>query len=179
MEEKVKVSQDVLYQYLQEHGVIVSMLQKKMGVSKGLVDACFRHDLNRHGKPMKFSANALALLNAAVAEVADELRGCLLHFGSPQAFTNQRGTTYDPALVEGFRRIGEYVKLRGLTARVLGWNKAKSEGTLSVKSAPMYGRISQADADRVNAELLAMAGVLGSYEVVADEGTAADDESNI
>ena len=168
MEQKVQISQDTLYQFLQDRNLIVSVIGKKTGIGNGLLMGCFHHNLNRHGKPLSFSAANIVRINTAIWQIAEELRGCLLTFGSDQTFTNQRGTTYDPALVAGFRKIGEYLKLRGLTERILGWNKAKCEGTLNVKSSPMYGRISQADADRINAELLSVAGVLSSYEVVAD-----------
>ena len=168
--DKIKVTQDTLYQYLTEHTMTISLLAVKMQVSEGILYGCFRHSPNRYGQPLKFSATNLKKLNAAIGEIADELRGSLLTFGSPQAFTNQRGATYDPALVEPIKNgITRYFKLKGLTERVLGWNKAKCEGTISTKSSPMYGRISKADMDRLNAELLSVAAVLGSYEIVPEE----------
>lgn len=171
--DKIKVSQDTLYQYLTEHNLTISVFARKMGVSDGIVHGCFHHDLNRHGQPLKFSAANIERLNVALTEVADELRKCILIFGGPETFTNQRGTTYDPGLATSIRNgASRYFKIIGLTERLLGWNKAKSNTTLSVKSSPMYGRITKADADRINAELLSVAGVLSSYEVVADESPA-------
>ena len=174
MKQKVQISQDTLYQFLKDRNLIVSLIGKKTGIGNGLLVGCFHHNLNRLGKPLSFSVANIERINTAIWQIAEELRGCLLTFGSEQTFTNQRGTTYDPALVDGFKRIGEYLKLRGLTERILGWNKAKCEGTLNVKSSPMYGRISQSDSDRINAELLAVAGVLSSYEVVADGRSDSD-----
>ncbi|MDK7740654.1 hypothetical protein QP561_10480, partial [Veillonella nakazawae] len=41
--------------------------------------------------------------------------------------------------------------------------------TLSAPSSKIYGNITRGDADRLNAELLSVAGVLSSHEVVADD----------
>lgn len=56
-----------------------------------------------------------------------------------------------------------------MTERLLGWNRAKCDFTLSAPNSKIYGYITREDADRLNAELLAVAGVLSSYEVVADD----------
>lgn len=53
--------------------------------------------------------------------------------------------------------------------RVLGWNTGKYNQTLFVPKSKVYCNISKGDVDRLNAELLAVAGVLSSYEVVADD----------
>ena len=167
--EKVQISQDALYQFLTEHNMTIGLLAVKMGVSEGIVYGCFRHSLNRLGQPLKFSRANVEKLNQAISTIADELRQSVLTFGSDQKFTNQRGTTYDPALAEPIRHgISRYFNLKRMTERVLGWNKAKCEGTVCTKSSPMYGRVSQEDADRLNAELLSVAGVLSSYEVVTE-----------
>lgn len=168
--EKIKVSQDFLYNYLTEHNFIISSLGEMMGVSDCVVRACFLHTPNRHGKPQKFSASNIERLNEALTLVANKLRGCLLTFGSDQTYTNQRGTTYDPALVEQIKNgMNKYFKLRGLLERILGWNVTKCRTTLSIIKSPVYGNITREDADRINTELLAVAGVLSSYEVVADD----------
>ena len=172
--DKIKVSQDFLYEYLNEHSFIVSALAEPMGVSESVIRGCFRHDLNRHGKPMKFSAPNIERMNQALELVANDLRDGLLIFGSERTFTNQRGTTYDPALVDAIKNgVAKYFKLKGLTERVLGWNKSKCDITLAVKNSPMYGRVTKEDADRINAELLSVAGVLSSYEVVTDVDNSA------
>ena len=168
--EKIKVSQDFLYDYLTEHNFTISSLGDLMGVSDSVVRACFLHTPNRHGKPQKFSASNIQRLNEALEQVANELRGCLLTFGSNQTYTNLHGSTYDPALVEQIKNgMNKYFKLRGLLNRILGWNVTKCRTTLSIIKSPVYGNITRDDADRINAELLAVAGVLSSYEVVPDE----------
>jgi hypothetical protein len=169
--EKIKVSQDFLYDYLTEHNFIISSIGGMMGISDSVVRACFLHTPNRHGKPQKFSASNIQRLNDTLGLVANELRGCLLTFGSNQTFTNQRGTTYDPTVVDQIKNgMNKYFKLRGLLNRLLGWNITKCRTTLSIIKSPVYGNITREDVDRINAELLAVAGVLSSYEVVAEDG---------
>lgn len=58
-----------------------------------------------------------------------------------------------------------------MTERLLGWNRAKWDFTLSSPNSKIYGNMTREDADRLNAELLAVAGILSSYEVVADDDT--------
>ncbi len=169
--EKVKVSQDYLYEFLKEHNMTIAMIAKKMGASESIVRNSFQRNPNRHGNAMCFSAANLLKLNSALEEIADELRESVVAFGSDQMFTNQRGTTYDPGTLPGLQRVGEYFNMKALTERLLGWNKTKRDITLSVKSSPMYGRVTQADVNLINTELLAVAGVLSSYQVVADEAT--------
>lgn len=167
--QKVKVSQDFLYKYLVEHDFILSVLNKRMGVSNGILMGCFRHGLNAQGKPMSFSAANIEKMNKALPQIAEELRGCLLTFGSEQVLTTMRKTTYDPALVEPLReKLGNYFKIKGFTERVLGWSAKKREQVLVSPSSKIYGHVSQDDVNRINAELLAVVGVLSSYEVVAD-----------
>lgn len=173
--EKVKVSQDFLYEYLTQHNFTITMIAKRMGSSEGVVRSCFRHNLNRHGKPLSFSAVNVKKLNDALENISNELREGLIIFGSDQAFTNQRGTIYDPGTLPAIQRIGEYFNMKGLTERILGWNKVKKDTTLSVKSSPMYGKVSADDVTRINAEMLAVAGMLGGIEV---EMPTADNISN-
>ena len=91
-------------------------------------------------------------------------------FGSDKVFTNQRGATYDPGLLKPINQgIGKFFKVRRMTERVLGWNLGKWANTLSAPSSKIYGNITRGDADRLNAELLSVAGVLSSHEVVADD----------
>ena len=181
--EKIKVSQDFLYNYLIEHNFTISTLGEMMGVSDSAVSACFLHTPTRHGKPQKFSASNIKRLNKALPMIANELRGCLLTFGSDQTYTNLHGTTYDPALVDQIKNgMNKYFKLRGLLNRLLGWNVTKCRTTLSIIKSPVYGNITREDADRINTELLSVAGVLSSYEVVTDESpsqTTPKNEQNI
>lgn len=168
-QQKTKISPDFLYKYIKDHNIILLKIAEKMGVSYSIVNRSFRHGKDRLGKPIYFSPSNIKKLNEAISEMAVDIRNCQLQFGSSQTFTNLHGTTYDPALVDGFRIIGHYFKLNGLTHKVLGWNTTKNNTTLSVQKSPVYGNITREDADRINAELLAVAGVLSSYEVVADD----------
>ena len=177
--EKIKVSQDFLYNYLTEHNFIISSLGEIMGVSDSVVRACFLHTPNRHGKPQRFSETNIQRLNDALEAVAKELRGCLLTFGSSQTYTNLHGSTYDPALVDQIKNgMNKYFKLRGLLNRLLGWNITKCRTTLSIIKSPVYGNITREDADRINAELLSVAGVLSSYEVVPSENSFGSSSSS-
>jgi hypothetical protein len=166
--EKVKVSQDVLYQYLTEHGIKLVRLAELTGLSEASINSCFKHQLINNGTPRSFTRQAVRNMNEALEQIADVLRGLVLQFGSDQTYTNQRGATYDPALVEPLKKIGEWMNLTALVERVLGWNQRKKENVLVTRSSKAYGTVSQADATAINNELLAVAGVLGSYEVVAD-----------
>lgn len=177
--DKIKVSQDFLFNYLRKHSFIITILSTYMGVSESIVRGCSRHKPNRLGKPMSFSTTNIAKLNDALPIIADELRRCVLTFGSDQKFTNQRGTAYDPDLVKQIKDgMGKFFKMKGMTEKVLGWNKTKCDTTLAVRKSPMYGKVSRDDADRLNAELLSVAGVLSSYEVVPDSDTINTDAIN-
>lgn len=166
---KVKVSQDFLYEYLQEHHFILSVLTKHMGVSAGIVKGCFSHDLNAQGKPMKFSAANIEKMNLALSQIANEMRGCLLTYGSDQVEKKRDGSTYDPAMITPLReKVGRFFKLKGLVENVLGWNAKRYNAVLSAPSSKVYGQVTADDVQRINTEIMAVAGVLGSYEVVAD-----------
>lgn len=167
--EKVKISQDTLYQYIIDHNIKLVRIAEMVGVSEANINSCFKHHKDAHGNPRSFTRYNIRKLNIALEQIAAELRGCMLAFGSDRTFTNMRGKTYDPALVEPIKRIGNLLNLTALVSRVLGWNQNKKENTLVSPSSKNYGNITREDTDRINAELLAVAGVLSSYEVVADE----------
>ena len=169
MNKKVQISQDVLYQYLTEHGIKLVRIAELIGISEASVNSCFKHHKDAHGNPRSFTRYNIRKLNGAIEQIATELRGYMLTFGSERTFTNQRGKTYDPALIEPMKKIGNMLNLTALVERVLGWNKNKKENTLVSPSSKNYGNITREDADRINAELLAVSGVLSSYEVLADE----------
>ena len=167
---KIKVTADTLYKFLVEHDFTISRLSGYMGVSNSSLMGSFCHDLDRLGRPRKFSAGHIKKLNDAIVRVAEDMRGRVLVFGSDKVFTNQRGATYDPGLLEPINQgIGKFFKIRRMTERVLGWNLGKWANTLSAPSSKIYGNITRGDADRLNAELLSVAGVLSSHEVVADD----------
>lgn len=163
---KVQVSQDALYTYLTDHGVKLVRLAELVGISSPSMTSCFKHQIINGGARRSFTPKTIAKLNVALGQVADSLRGCVLTFGSDQVFTNQRGMTYDPALVEPMKKIGEWLNLTAFVQRVLGWNQDKKENTLVSPSSKNYGNITEADVNAINAELLSIAGVLDAYEVV-------------
>ena len=162
---KIQVSSDFLYAYFQEHDLSVSMIANRMGSSISIINRSFRHANDRLGKPIYFSPANIARLNDALMQVAGELRQHTLTFGSDLTYTNKHGRTYDPALVEQIKALCEYFNLKGLTERLLGWNRTKWNFILSAPSSKIYGHITREDVDRINAELLSVAGVLSSYEV--------------
>ena len=167
--EKIKISADTLYMYLVDHDITITRLSDYMGVSNGIVMGCFRHNPNKQGNPLSFSAANIKRMNEAIMRIAEDMRKGLLVFGTEQTYTNRHGAVYDPGLVSSVKQhLGKFFKLRNLTERVLGWNGGKYNLTISSPKSKIYGNISKDDADRLNAELLAVAGVLSSYEVVAD-----------
>lgn len=165
---KVEVSQDTLYQYMLTHGIILSRLAELIGKSPEVVRSCFKHHKDGRGKPRYFSHANIVAINKALPVIADELRARLLTFGSDQTYTNQRGATYDPALIGPIKEIGKYLNITALVERLLGWSKGKKSAVLVQTSGKAYGCVSEPDVVAINNELLAVAGVLSSYEVVAD-----------
>lgn len=169
MVQKIQVSSDTLYQFLLEHGVKLNRLSEFMGLSQSSFISCFTHQMLQTGKRRTFTHKTVIRLNSALEQMADALRSSVLTFGSEQTYTNQWGNTYDPALLEPMKKLGKLVNLTALVERVLGWNKFKKQAVFVAKNSNSYGCISQDDVNRVNAELLAIAGVLSSYEVVLDD----------
>lgn len=166
---KVKVTQDVLYQFLVEHNVNLSGIAREMQANPTLVAGCFKRNLDRHGKPRRFTPETLPRLNEAIDNFSARLRGNLIQFGSEQTFTNNWGKTYDPGVLPSLKTLSQYFNLTAFIIRVLGWNERKKNATMSAPSSPAYGCVSKNDVNRINAELLAVAGVLGNYEVVIEE----------
>ena len=165
----MKMSQDQLYKYLTDHDVKVIRLAELMGKTPAVIISNFRHHKNAHGYPRRFSVENIRQLNEALQAIARELRGCVLTFGTDQMYTNKHGRTYDPGLIEPLNRLGELLNLTALVNRLLGWNKGKKTSILTDKISKAYGNISEADVMTINAEVLAVAGVLEGVEVVPDE----------
>ncbi|MBQ8713128.1 MAG: hypothetical protein IJ551_09975 [Prevotella sp.] len=170
-QEKLQVTQDVLYQYLTEHNVNLSGMAREMGANPTMVAGCFKRMPDRHGKPRHFTAQTLPRLNSGLPLVAQRMREGLVTFGSDQTYTNNRGATYDPATMPQIKGLSRWFNLTAFLMRVLGWTESKKNFTFSAPSSGIYGCISRDDVNRINAELLSVAGVLSSYEVVADGET--------
>ena len=169
---KIQVSQETLYEYMLAHDLKTARLAELIGKSPELVISCFKHHNDVYGKPRKFNAENIAAINEALPVIANELQSRLLTFGSDQTYTNRRGATYDPALVEKIKEIGHYMNITALTERLLKWNKGKKSAVLVQTTSKSYGCVSEADMITINNEILSVVGVLSNYEVVADEDSS-------
>lgn len=165
MTEKVRVSQDFLFEYLKGHDVNLKTLAELMGTSSGLVYDCFLHRLDRYGNPRVFTKVALPKLNAALPLLAAHLREHVIAYGTSEMFTNRYGRIYDPGTVPAFKALSKYFSLTSLCHRVLGWSGGKKMSIFCVPSSKVYGNITAEDVSRINAELLAVAGMLDGIEV--------------
>ena len=171
--DKIKVTQDTLYEYIQAHDVKLSRLAELMDRVPEVVISCFNHNKNQHGNPRSFNAEHADLINQALPRLAHELRKCVLKFGSPQVHTSKKGHTYDPALVEPIKDLGVYLNITAMLQRVLGWSAAKKSSILSRPTGKLYGNISNVDAVAINTEILSIAAVLDSYELEIDNDNQA------
>ena len=169
--EKIKVTQDTLYEYMQAHDIKLTRLAELIGRAPEVVMSCFKHHNNWHGNARSFNAEHVALINEALPRLAAELRARVLTFGSPQVH-ERRGKKYDPALVEPMKDLGRYVNITALTNRLLGWSYGKKCAILSRPHGRVFGNITEQDVVEINNEILAVAGVLGSYELTINTDTA-------
>lgn len=172
---KVQVTQDALYEFLLAHDVKMVRLAQLSGLSEATLNICFKHVPYPNGALHSFTAKGVEAINQALPQMAAGLRGCILTFGSDQAFTNQRGKRYDPALIGPMKAIGSWVNLTALVQKQLGWSKAMKDNVLVSRSGKAYGCISIDDVNRINAELLAVAGVLDGYELILSESSSFTD----
>lgn len=168
-QQKIKMSQDALYKYLNDHDVKTIRIAELMGKTPAVVISNFRHHKNAHGNPRRFSVENIRQLNDALHVIAKELRGCLMTFGTDQKYTNNHGRTYDPGMIPAMNRVGEYLNLTKLTGRILHWSTEKKLNVFSAPSSKRYGNISEDDVLAVNAEVAAVAGVLECVEVQPDD----------
>lgn len=162
------MSQDALYKYLTDHDIYLQPIATLMGKNVAVLLSDFRHHKNNKGNLRYFSVENIGKLNAALPQLAEQLRSCAMTFGTDQTYTNQHGRTYDPGMIEPMKRIGKYMNLTTLVNRVLGWNKGKKMRVITDTTSKAYGNISEQDVAAVNAEVLAVAGVLDNIEVMPD-----------
>ena len=172
---KINVTQDVAYQYLVEHNVNLSGIAREMGANPTLVAGCFKRNVDRNGKPRHFTEATRPRLNKALEAFAGKLRQSVVAFGSKETYTNKRNKTYDPGAMPAIKQLSQFFNLTAFLLRVLGWTERKKNTVFSFPAANCYGCISREDVNRINTEILQVAGVLSSYEIVADE----DDSSSI
>lgn len=180
----MKMSQDALYKYLTDHDVKVIRIAELMGKTPASIISNFRHHANAHGNPRRFSVENCRQLTEALHVIASELRRCVMTFGTEKMYTNKHGRTYDPGLVQPMKRVGELLSLTSLVYRLLDWKEGKKMNILCSPSCKVYGNISEDDVMKINAEVLAVAGVLENVEVVPDENafdgyTSSDSSSSI
>lgn len=164
----MKMTQDELYKYLTEHDVKVSRIAELMGVIPQMVISCFRHNKNHNGNPRYFSVESIGKLNDALPKLAIQLRQCVMTFGTDKMYSNKYGRTYDPGMIEQFNYLGELMNLTNLVKRILGWSRSKKNSVFCSPKSKAYGNITKDDVTKVNAEILAVAGVLEGVEVVPD-----------
>ena len=176
--QKVKMSQDTIYDYLTKHDVIITRIGELMGMDRSAVMSCFKHHLNSRGIPRHFTVQGIVKLNKALQVLAGELRSHVVVFGSDKIYKNKHGRTYDPGMIEPLNELGKYMNLMGLTNRLLGWNKRKKENVFSSPATKNYGNISESDVNAINAEVLSVAGVLEGTEVVPDDDAYDDSGSS-
>lgn len=178
--QKVRVSEDVLLKVLDGHKVKLIRLAELSGIQEAALNSGFHHHKNNNGVPRHFNQEQVAKINEALPRLAAQLRSLTLTYDAERAETNSRGAAYDKGLIEPMKRIGDLMNLTAMTERVLGWSK-KKDGVLVTQSSKLYGHITEDEADKVNAELLAVAGMLGGYELTvwtgdsSSSGDAADE----
>ena len=175
--EKIRVTQDYLYEYLTGHDISIRQLALRMGQTGPAVNACFKHNNDKYGKPRYFSAKAMPKLNAALEGMAGEMRQSMVTFGSSEVYTN-RGGTFDPACLPAVRSLTRFFNLTAFAWRVLGWNETKKNTVLSAPSSKIYGHITEEDVMRMNAELMQVANTLAGMEVELDERSASCSSSS-
>ena len=167
--EKNKVTQDFLFKFITERGINVSTLAEQMGVSKTMVNGCFRHNKDRNGNPRSFPERTLSKLNAAITELAQQMRCSLITFGSEQTYTNNRGTTYDPATVDSIKALHKYFKLNQFLKYALGWTENKKSITLHTPSSKGFACVSYDDVEHINSAIIEVSIIFSSIEVVPDK----------
>lgn len=165
-----QVTTEQLYRFLREHDVMDYVLSQYMGVSESIVRGCFKHDLNRHGKPLQFSADNILKMNDALPRLAADIRACELHFGQGETFTNRCGREYDRSIAQQVKDgMMRFFSVKDFASRVLGWNVLKCKARLCSTGSVTYSNVERQDCERLNDELVAVASVLESYKVVADK----------
>ena len=170
MMQKRQVTTDQLYRFLREHNVTDYVLSQYMGVSESIVRGCFKHDLNRHGKPLQFSPANIQRMNDALPRLAADIRSCEIHFGQGETFINRCGREYDRSIAAQVKEgIMRFFNVKDFTSRVLGWNAPKCKARLCSTGSISYSNVERQDCDRLNDELIAVASVLESYQVVIDQ----------
>jgi len=166
--DKTKVSQDFLFNFITERGINVSTLASLMGLSTTMVNGCFRHNKDKNGNPRNFPIRSIARLNTAIEELSNQLRSCLITFGSDSVYTNKRGAIYDPGTIDSIKLLHKYFKLSKFLKYALGWSESKKSIVLNIPSSKGYGCVTADDVERINAAITEVIIVFNNIEVMAD-----------
>ena len=183
--QKEKWTQDELYDFLTSNDVTISRLSDLMGMTVGMVASNFKHHLTRHGKPRSFNYQQTVKLNEALQQLAKNMRQSMLRYAGTEQKKGNLGKVYYPALREQMKDgVGQYFNLVSLTFRVLGWNRTKKRNVLesNKENSKVSGCITAQEAELINKEILAVAGMLESHEIVCTavndvNGTSEENET--
>lgn len=181
--QKEKWTQDELYDFLTSNDVTITRLSDLMGMTIGMVASNFKHHVTRHGKPRSFNYQQTSKLNEAIQQLAKNIRQCMLRYAGTEQKKGNLGKVYYPALREQMNDgVGQYFNLVSLTQRVLGWNRTKKRNVLesSKENSKASGCITAQEADLINKEILAVAGMLDSHEIVCtavNDGNGTSEEN--
>lgn len=181
--QKEKWTQDELYDFLTSNDVTISRLSDLMGMTVGMVASNFKHHLTRHGKPRSFNYQQTVKLNEALQQLAKNMRQSMLRYAGTEQKKGNLGKVYYPVLREQMKDgVGQYFNLVSLTFRVLGWNRTKKRNVLesNKENSKVSGCITAQEAELINKEILAVAGMLESHEIVCtsvNDGDGASKEN--
>ncbi len=167
--EKNKVSQDFLFKFITDRGINVSTLAEQMNISKTMVNGCFRHNKDKNGNPRDFPEKTIPKLNAALSELATQMRNSIITFGSNLTYTNRRGKTYDPATIDKIKELHKYFKLNQFLGYALGWSQNKKSIILHTPSSKGYACVSSEDVKRINDAIMEVVIVFDNIEVIPRE----------
>ena len=165
MGQKLKYSQDDLYQYLLAHNITIKRLGELIGQSDVAMSNAFKHNVV-NGKPHYFSDAIIRRINEALPMLASEIASRVVTFNAENNTSRRAAQKFDPGCIQQFQRAGEYFNLTTLLVRVLGWKKRKKNDVICTPSSKVYGHITEDDVRLLNAELLTVAGELENMEIV-------------
>lgn len=169
--EKKQITQDDLKQFIKVHNLKLVRIAEIAGLSEGSVNSCFKHQIINNGVPRSFTRQTIAKMNEELPRLADEIAACAMQFGKDpkEVFTNQRGKTYDKALVEPIKTgVARYFNINPFLERVVGWNKTRKHNVLETNTGKAHGCITREDMNCINDELEFVSDWLMKRELVAD-----------
>lgn len=167
MEEKIKISDDELYQFLKDHNIIYTRLAEMIGLSTPSMTSCFKHLLS-NGVPRHFTRKSLELINQSLPQMAYEVERGRVVFNTASKDREQKGKSFDKGCVEQIRALGRWFKVDAMCQRVLGWKAVKSRKVLFAPSSPIYGHVTPDDVRHLNEELMFVSFWLQKHEVSTD-----------